>query len=270
MAYSLQTLTEEQKRQFETEGYLIVKGMFSKEQIEEIKQTFQELSDQKFPKYFEPELKSDQADPLKRYPRFIHPHLFNEKAKKYMIHAPVMELLRDLYEEEPLAVQSMFYYKPPGSRGQALHQDNFYLKVEPGNCIAAWTAIDEADEDNGCLLVVPKTNHYDIVCPDVSDSRESFTAHYVKPPKDQKAIPVVMEKGDVLFFNGNLIHGSYRNKTKERFRRAFICHYANESATKIANYYRPIYRKDGTTVEIEANTEGGPCGAEFASVSSYH
>lgn len=269
MSYPLQVLTKEQKHQFETEGYLIVKNLFSEEQIEEIKLTFETLSDQTFPEYFEPDLNPNSTDPLKRYPRFIHPHRFNETAKKYMVHSPVMELLRDLYEEEPLAVQSMFYYKPPGSRGQALHQDNFYLKVEPGNCIAAWTAIDDADEENGSLMVVPKTNHYDIVCPDVSDPKESFSTHYVKPPKDKKIVPAIMAKGDVLFFNGNLIHGSYRNKTKDRFRRAFICHYANASAAKIGSYYRPVFRSDGTAVDIEENSDGGPCGIEYGS-EIYH
>jgi hypothetical protein len=29
---------------------------------------------------------------------------------------------------EPYAVQIMFYFRPRGSRGQALHQDNFYLR----------------------------------------------------------------------------------------------------------------------------------------------
>lgn len=76
-------------------------------------------------------------------------------------------------------------------------------------------------------------------------------------------MPVVMEPGDVLFFNGNLIHGSYRNKTKDRFRRAFICHYANESATHIGQFYKPLYRADGTEVDLEVNPDGGPCGIEF-------
>ncbi|TDF96232.1 phytanoyl-CoA dioxygenase family protein [Paenibacillus piri] len=266
MANGLGRLSEEQMRQFETEGYLIVKGLFSPGDLAEIEQTFEEIGNQTVPGHFEPELNAEVNDPLKRYPRVMHPHRFNETAKKYMLHEPIIEVLADLFQEEPLAAQSMFYYKPPGSRGQALHQDNFYLKVEPGNCIAAWAAIDPADEENGSLLVVPKTNHYEIVCPDEADANESFTVHYVKPPQDQKAVPVVMEKGDVLFFNGNLIHGSYRNKTKDRFRRAFICHYANQSAVRIGTHYRPLFRKDGTPVDLEANPSGGPCGIEFETV----
>lgn len=76
-----------------------------------------------------------------------------------------------------------------------------------------------------------------------------------------------MDPGDVLFFNGNLIHGSYRNKSKDRFRRAFICHYANSSADKISRWYNPLYRADGTTLELEGNPDGGPCGIE---TPAYH
>ncbi|MBD2867432.1 phytanoyl-CoA dioxygenase family protein [Paenibacillus arenilitoris] len=263
MTEALKALTEEQLNQFHTEGYLIVKGLFSEEDLRAIEDTFEAIGNTVVPGFFEPDLDGGSDDPLKRYPRVMHPHRFNETAKRYMLHGPVLDVLHDLYGEEALAAQSMFYYKPPGSRGQALHQDNFYLKVEPGNCIAAWTAVDAASMDNGGLLVVPKTSEYEISCPELADSAESFTTHYVKPPKDQKAIPAVMDKGDVLFFNGNLIHGSYRNKTKDQFRRAFICHYANASATHISNYYRPLYRADGTQVDLEINTDGGPCGIEF-------
>lgn len=263
---NLKVLTPDQKNQFDTEGYILIKGLFSKEHVEEIVDTFEIISHQTIPGHFEPDLNTETNDPLKRYPRVMHPHRFNPIAKKYMLHQPVMEILEDLFEEKPLAAQSMFYYKPPGARGQALHQDNFYLRVEPGNCIAAWTSIDAADQENGSLLVVPKTNHHDIVCPELSDQKESFTTHYVKPPKDQPSIPVVMDKGDVLFFNGNLIHGSYRNKTTDRFRKSFICHYADASVNSIASSYRPLYRADGSEVTPEGSTDGGPCGQEFETV----
>jgi ectoine hydroxylase-related dioxygenase (phytanoyl-CoA dioxygenase family) len=263
MGEQLRVLSEEQLEQFRKEGFIIVKGLFGTEELGEISETFEEISEQRIPGYFEPDLEAGKDDPLKRYPRVMHPHRFNETAKKYMLHAPVMEVLHDLYGEDALAAQSMFYFKPPGSRGQALHQDNFYLQVEPGNCIAAWTAVDAADMENGGLLVVPRTGEFDISCPELADESESFTTHYVKPPKDRAVVPAVMEPGDVLFFNGNLIHGSYRNKSKDRFRRAFICHYANASASKISGFYRPLYRLDGTPVDLELNEDGGPCGVEF-------
>lgn len=256
-------LTEEQKAFFEREGYVVVSGLFTKEEVSELRDAFEEIGRTTVPGYFEPDLTAGEDDPLKRYPRIVHPHLFNAVARKYMLHQPVFEALRELLGEEALAAQSMYYYKPPGARGQALHQDNFYLKVQPGNCIAAWTAIDDADEENGGLFVVPKTQEYEIVCPELSDRSESFTVHYVKPPKETSIQPTKMASGDVLFFNGNLIHGSYRNKSKNRFRRSFISHYANESAASIGDFYRPLYRQNGDPVDMESNGDAGPCGLDY-------
>ncbi len=36
-----------------------------------------------------------------------------------------------------------------------------------------------------------------------------------------------MKKGDVIFFNGHILHRSKDNVTKDRFRRAFVGHYCN-------------------------------------------
>ncbi|WP_276357414.1 phytanoyl-CoA dioxygenase family protein [Cohnella caldifontis] len=264
---ALRALSPEQRTRFETEGYLIVRGVLCSEELDEIKSAFEEISHTTVPGHFEPMRDGERSDPLKRYPRVMHPHRFHPVGMKYMLHPGIFAIVEDLYGEEALAAQSMFYYKPPGSRGQALHQDNFYLKVEPGNCIAAWTAVDRCDEENGCMLLVPKTNAYEIVCPELSDAAESFTTHYVKPPRDEKPVPALMEPGDVLFFNGNLIHGSYRNKSQDRFRRSFISHYANASAFRISHWYNPLYRADGAELTLESNPDGGPCGIE---TPAYH
>jgi ectoine hydroxylase-related dioxygenase (phytanoyl-CoA dioxygenase family) len=266
MTSGLRAITSEQLRQFETEGYLIVKGLYQPEHLTEIETTLEQISHRTIPDYFEPDFTATD-DPLKRYPRVKRPHRFDQTSKKYMLHPPVLDVLRDLFGEEPLGCSSLFFFKPPGARGQALHQDNFYLLAEPGTSIAAWMAIDAADEENGAMMVVPQTNNYDIVCPDEADEKESFTMHYVKPPKDRKPIPAIMDKGDVLFFNGNLIHGSYRNRSKDRFRRSFICHYVNASATHISKYYNPVIRADGAEIALELNGDGGPCGIAFPKIA---
>jgi phytanoyl-CoA hydroxylase len=41
---SLRTLQEEQKAQFDTQGYLIVKGLFAPVELEEMDRTFEEIS----------------------------------------------------------------------------------------------------------------------------------------------------------------------------------------------------------------------------------
>jgi hypothetical protein len=57
MVYNHRLLTVEQKRQFEMEGYLIVKGLFTEEQLSEIDKTFEDISLQVIPGHFEPDLR---------------------------------------------------------------------------------------------------------------------------------------------------------------------------------------------------------------------
>jgi ectoine hydroxylase-related dioxygenase (phytanoyl-CoA dioxygenase family) len=154
----------------------------------------------------------------------------------------------------------MLYFKPPSARGQALHQDQYYLRVQPGTCMAAWMALDRCDEENGCLQVVPGSHRLPVLCTEKADTSVSFTDITVPVPESIRVVPVVMEAGDVLFFHGSLIHGSYPNTTTDRFRRALIGHYIVGEAEKVARFYHPVLRMDGTEVTLEVSEAGGPCG----------
>ena len=249
---------------FAREGYVLARGVFSPGEVQEIRDVFTRMHKEGVPGHYEPRTVADGVqnpdDPLFQYPRVMMPHRFNLQSKHFMLHPKVVARLRAFFGMEPVATQSMFYFKPPGARGQALHQDQFYLLVEPGTCIAAWTAIDDVDAENGALLVVPKTNNADIVCPAVADARVSYTSHFVPVPEGHKAQLVPMKAGDTLFFNGSMIHGSGPNRSKTRFRRSFICHYAAGNLRKISGGYRPLTKMDGTEYDVEPQTGGGPCG----------
>ncbi|MFX8852470.1 phytanoyl-CoA dioxygenase family protein, partial [Acinetobacter baumannii] len=86
--------------------------------------------------------------------------------------------------------------------------------------MAAWLALDRCDEENGCMQVVPGSHTLPLLCPTQADVTQSFTDVTVAIPEGVAPVPVVMEAGDVLFFNGSLIHGSFPNTSADRFRRA--------------------------------------------------
>ncbi|MEO6846924.1 MAG: phytanoyl-CoA dioxygenase family protein, partial [Chthoniobacterales bacterium] len=140
------------------------------------------------------------------------------------------------------------------------HQDNLSLLIKPGTCIAAWTAIDPADSQNGGMLVVPGSHRGNLICEEKANAEESFTMEATPIPEGLKPFQVEMQAGDTLFFGGSLIHGSGPNRTKDRFRRSFITHYAAGSLEKISKFYLPLIKMDGTDYEVEGNLEGGVCG----------
>lgn len=253
-------LTAEAKQTFDQEGYVVARGLFSPEEVAFYRDYYMELR-------HHPQCTSDtkvrapQAnDPLIQYPRLMQMHRWDEVSLRWLLDVRINTWLTSLLGREPFAVQTMFYFKPPHARGQALHQDNYYLRVEPGTCIAAWMAVDRCDEENGCLQVVPGSQKWPILCTVKSDTTQSFTDVTVPIPEGYAPVSVIMEPGDVLFFNGSIVHGSLPNTTDNRFRRSLIAHYIEGDSQQVARWYFPVLRMDGSPVELEASVQGGQCG----------
>ena len=121
-------------------------------------------------------------------------------------------------------------------------------------------ALDRVDRANGCLEVVPGSHRWPILCTEKADTTVSFTDITVPLPEAGAAAPVEMEPGDVLFFHGALVHGSAPNITPDRFRRALIGHYIQGEAEKVAQYYHPALRMDGSELTLDVAEGGGACG----------
>ena len=130
-------------------------------------------------------------------------------------------------------------------------------------------AVEDCDVDNGCLRVLPGSQTLPLLCLTDADTTVSFTDVTVDVPDENLIQPVVMKAGDVLFFNGQLIHGSLPNTTSDRFRRALIGHYIVGEAEKVYHWYHPVLRMDGSEVEFGTSEKGGMCGT-WVSVEGEH
>jgi ectoine hydroxylase-related dioxygenase (phytanoyl-CoA dioxygenase family) len=253
-------LTIEQREEYQRDGYLVARTLFAPAEVEELREHYMALREQGARPGDFSGVDATSVDPLKRYPRMIHMHRWDEASLRWLIDARLNACMTDLLGTEPYAVQTMLYFKPPGARGQALHQDQYYLKVQPGTCIAAWLALDVCDEESGCMQVVPGSHRLPVLCTEKADTTVSFTDITVPVPEGVPIVPVLMAPGDVMFFHGSVIHGSYPNTSADRFRRALIGHYIVGEAEKVARYYHPVLRMDGTEVTLEVSEAGGPCG----------
>jgi len=253
-------VSEKQKQQFDEQGYLIMRGLFSKQEAKQFLDHYMVLRAQgsKPGDFTGVEAKSN--DPLKKYPRMIHMHRWDQTSLDWMLDKRIAGVLKSLLEEEPFGVQTMVYYKPPTARGQALHQDQYYLRVQPGTCVAAWMALDACDDQNGCLRVVPGSQNWPLLCTVKADTSQSFTDVTVPIPEGTAVVPMIMEPGDVLFFNGQVVHGSGPNLTTDRFRRSLIGHYIAGDAREVAKWFHPALRMDGSEVALDESEGGGACG----------
>ncbi len=189
------TLTRAAAVRFEGRGFTVVPGLFGYGEIARPCAEFAALhAAGPVPGHFAPD--AADPDPLRRRPRVMHPHELSPLAREFLLDARLRSVLEALFGEEVPAAQSAFYFKPPGTRGQALYQDNFCLRV----------ACEPIDRGDGGLEVVP----------------------------------VDLAPGDVLFFNGGLVHGAGPNRSADRLRRSFIGHYVGRSARRIGARYRTL------------------------------
>jgi len=253
------TITSNPKVQFLEQGYCLVKGLFSKPEAADLLAHYMEIRHRPEGEAMAFETQNESSDPLTRFPRMMNMHEWDDISLKFLLDSRIEKLLIEITNEVPYAVQTMMYFKPAGARGQALHQDQFYLKVEPGTCVAAWLALEDIDEANGCMSVVPGSQNLPVLCTIKSDISQSFTDVTVPVPDSMQVVPLIMEPGDVLLFNGSVIHGSGPNTSKDRFRRSLIAHYATGDAQKISAHYKTI-DFSGKPVHLDANPGGGKCG----------
>ena len=254
---------QELQEKFAQDGYAIARCLFSSAEAAFYRDHFMTLRENgQYPNDLINQWDEGEADPLKRYPRMFNMHHWDDASREWLLDGRTRECMMAMLKQEPYAIQTMLYFKPPGSRGQALHQDQYYLRAKPGTSIAAWMALEPIDEANGCLQVVPNTQDLPLICPVEADENESFTTIAVPLPPGLEPVPMRLQAGDVLFFNGQIIHGSFPNTTSDRFRCALVGHYIEGHAKEVMAFDRPVLRMDGTIFEgIEESPAGGECGA---------
>ncbi len=104
--------------------------------------------------------------------------------------------------------------KMPGSQATAfpLHQDSQYYgkPSQHAHIITVWIPLVDVDEVNGCLYVIPGSNHWELI-----DSARDENAN-MRSFEDVEArgapIPVPMKQGDILLFSNMTFHGSKVNR----------------------------------------------------------
>jgi len=257
------------KEAFDREGYCILRGLFEAGEVEELRKHFHAMRDEGVPGKYKPiGLEEANGDILRAYPRITHPHRWDATSRRYMVDNRLTSVLAALAGEAVYAVQSMFYFKPPGGRGQSMHQDQFYLQVKPGTCLAAWAALDYCDRENGAIMLAPGTQDDPINCRNVGKVGSYEGGPGIPVPEGRELVTADMEPGDVLFFNGSVVHGSTRNASEDRWRRSFICHYVGQSTERISQSYLPVVTENGEDMYIAATNDGGDCGGYVATVNA--
>lgn len=158
---------------------------------------------------------------------FHFPHKLSGHFRATMRHPALVAILTALIGPDVKAMQSMLFVKPPGKPGQAWHQDEHFLPTRDRSLCGVWIALDDATLENGCLWVHPGSHRDGIiyrVAPH-DDARFDASPEAQDHPFDREGgVAVEVRAGDVVFFDGYLLHRSLPNRSAQCRRRALVLH----------------------------------------------
>jgi hypothetical protein len=153
---------------------------------------------------------------------------FSQPVRKLGTEGAHIDLAEQLIGPNILFWFSQFVTKFPdadSSSGQfPWHQDNGYVNVDPPTNITIWMALDDVDEENGCVYVQPRSHELGLL----PHEKKSADSWFLDVPVEGDGVPAILKAGEAVIFTGLTLHRSKQNRT-DKPRRALFFEYADAS-----------------------------------------
>ncbi|MDH2528294.1 phytanoyl-CoA dioxygenase family protein [Acinetobacter baumannii] len=202
------------------DGGVILSGFISAQEVEQLNKDF----DQPVIETGPGSKKTDDLESIKEFHGYqttrvnnltTHSKLFREVVlEKDIIH----ELGEAFFRKESgdwWLMATQLIQIGPGNKSQRLHRDleNFpaFIELGPsGPCVTAnfMIALTDFTEENGATRLIPGSHKWD-----------NFKMSPEDRLKHEDTIPALMKAGDMLIWDGKLIHSGGENKTENEYRR---------------------------------------------------
>ncbi len=210
----MRKLTIEEKRHYDDFGYVVVSDLF---QMEELSGMNQELDGCEAP----PQSSGEHEG-------FTYQlAMLTDKTKQFAHDERILNLIEDIVKPGIAIFSSKLLTKLPHSPSVChWHQDDAYYTevVNSDTRMSIWVPLQDTDEQNGCLWIVPGSHKQGLQPYKVQNNGTCRKALDEDQVDLSKAEPVRMKAGSILLFNALTWHSSKGNET-DQVRRAFIVSY---------------------------------------------
>ena len=252
----MKLLTEEQRSDYERDGYIVVRNLFSEEEIGLLGKAAR--NDNEMDKSSSE--RDDGEGNAVRLALWNHPGdgIYGMFARCRKMVNRVEEILR----EEVYHYHSKMILKDAKVGGAwAWHQDYGYWYqngVLSPNLCSVMIAVDQATIENGCMQVIKGSHKLGRINHILSGDQAGADMERVEEAKKRlDLVHVTMDQGDALFFHSNTLHASDANES-DHPRWAMICCYNAASNDPYKDSHHPRYTKlekveDNRILAIETN-----------------
>jgi ectoine hydroxylase-related dioxygenase (phytanoyl-CoA dioxygenase family) len=225
-------LSKQQIEQFHRDGFLLVREMYSAEEMKEISQWTDGVAGSPetpghYMMYFEAS-KQDGSRIISRIEDFVS---FHEGFAKLITRKRMQQAVSELFDEQAVLFKDKINFKLPGGDGFKEHQDvqagwDDYADLH----ITAMIAIDETNAENGSVEMIPGMHKQGLLGKMWAPLTNSDTAN-------ASYEPVHCKPGDAVFFDSYAPHRSLPNNTDHARRVLYITFNGVSEGDHRAQYY---------------------------------
>jgi hypothetical protein len=237
-------LTPEQVSQYRRDGFLIVPRVFTPQECQGWIDHFMAIHDGRIIN-----AGFKDRDP-NDWGRWHNAHFHEDVALQLLIHPKLRQLLVDATGGPADGIQTMYFWK--GSE-QPRHQDQYYLPA----CFSTWIALQDVGPENGTIWVQVGSHRKRLLAREDfkqpnGELMPMFGKHYDDAVDAQFAanglpeMPVVAKQGDVVIFDGVLIHRGGPVGVPGSFRHVMANHYVPHAYAGLNYEGYPRIAFDGT------------------------
>ena len=167
----------------------------------------------------------------------IHHH--SPAVCRYYFDGPLVQIAEQLIGPNIKGATSQLTFKLRGNTQTfGWHQDNGYGELHPANAISTLTALDNVDQNNGCLWAIPGSHlegQIDIADVYSAEDKAAGRPLDMSIQNASEAVPITMQAGDALVLHCHLLHRSEGNHSRDRDRRILFMRYADADAVERYN-----------------------------------
>lgn len=212
-------LSKEQIKEFNTNGFLILRAFASKSLCNDIlEKATKHLINKQEP--IESEQEYTKIDDIKKTVRRLRQVYQREDVfKQWMTDKKINPILKQLLNDTPVLTlahhNSIMTKMPHESSRTYWHQDRRYWHFENDDLISVWLSLDKEYLENGLLEFIPKS-HKHAFEKECFDKDSNFKDDYYKNQELIKtAVSSSLEKGDVVLFHCKTLHQANKNQTNK-------------------------------------------------------
>lgn len=209
-------LTQEQQEFYQENGYLLVKGLFTRDEAAAWRRECHALAERLSARQSIDATWGSARATVKQKTQLLHCHDVQFQAATFtrlLVDERLTEIAASIIGSENVQLHhNKMFIKPP-EKGSPfpMHQDHPFFPHERHSMIAAICHFDDAPLEKGCVLVIPGSHKRG---PVEHIEEGGWHLPFEQYPLED-AVPCPAEAGDVLFFSYLTIHGSGVNVSNE-------------------------------------------------------